>query len=142
MGPIQTLVAVPNTDTTVTFTNITDKSPTGATQAESLVCVAQSLVQVYQNISSHGDAANPHTLVLSGTQPKNANCLSMQDIDAADGKMLTYGIVAEALQGVALQLSTNNYAAGEFQIWNGQWGYLGLGSIAMGTEAPLPLPAS
>lgn len=133
MGPIQTLIAVPNTDTTVTFTKITTKSATGASQAESLVCVAQSLAQVYQNISSKGGAANPHNLVLSGTQSMNANCLSMQDIDPSDGKMLTYGIVAEALQGIALQLSTDNYAAGDFQIWTRKWGYLGYGSIAMGT---------
>ncbi|KAL8720459.1 MAG: hypothetical protein Q9225_002684 [Loekoesia sp. 1 TL-2023] len=133
MGPIQTLVAVPLTETTVTFTKITNKSPAGVTQAESLVCVAQSLAQVYQNITSLGGSANPHHLVLSGTQPKNANCLSMQDMDPSDGQILTYDIVAEALQGVALQLSTNNYAAGDFQVWNNQWGYLGWGSIGMGS---------
>ena len=131
-GLIEALVAVPNTETTVTFTNITNKSPTGVSQAESLVCVTQSLAQVYQTIASRGGSSNPHSLVLSGTQPKNANCLSMQDIDPADGKMLTYGIVAEALQGVALQLSTDDYAAGDFQVWNKQWGYLGMGTIGMG----------
>lgn len=60
----------------------------------------------------------------------------MQDMDPGDGKILTYGIVAEALQGVALQLSANNYAAGEFQVWNRRWGYVGLGSVSMGTTAP------
>ncbi|KAL9597743.1 MAG: hypothetical protein Q9219_004937 [cf. Caloplaca sp. 3 TL-2023] len=134
LGPIQALIAVPYTGTTVTFTKITDKSPTGATQVESLVCIAQSLAQVYQNITEIGGTANPHRLLLSGTQPKNADCLSMQDLDPSDGKMLTYGIVAEALQGVALQLSTENYAAGEFQVWNKQRGYLGMGSIGMGSN--------
>ncbi|KAL8838994.1 MAG: hypothetical protein Q9170_001924 [Blastenia crenularia] len=133
LGPIQTLIAVPLTDTTVTFTKITNKSPTGATQAESLVCVAKSLAQVYQNISSLGGSANPHSLVLSGAPKQNADCLSMQDMDPSDGKMLTYGIVAEALQGIALQLSTNDYAAGSFQVWNRQGGHPGWGSISMGT---------
>lgn len=137
LGPIQSLLAVPNTNTTVTFTKLTDESPSGATQIQSLLCLAQSLTQIYQNISSVGGAANPHDLVLSGTEPENAECLSLRDMDPSDGKLLTYGIVAEALQGVTLQLNTKNYAAADFQVWSGQWGYVGWGSIGMGTGKPV-----
>lgn len=136
MGPIVNLIAVPNTDTTVTFTKITATSATGATQAESLVCVAQCLGQIYQAITDHGGSANPHDLVLSGTQPQNTNCLSLHDMDAKDGAILTYGIVVEALQGVALQLSIKDTVAGVFQVWNRKWGYVGYGSIGMGTSNP------
>ncbi|KAL8689841.1 MAG: hypothetical protein Q9218_004573 [Villophora microphyllina] len=137
MGPIVNLIAVPNTDTTVTFTKLTTKSPAGATQAESLVCVAQSLGQVAQSMTAHGESANPHDLILSGTQPPNANCLSLHDMDVGDGKILTYGIVAEALQGVALQLSDKNTVGGEFQVWTRKWGYVGWGTIGMGSSAPV-----
>ncbi|KAL9593687.1 MAG: hypothetical protein Q9179_005747 [Wetmoreana sp. 5 TL-2023] len=137
MGPIISLVAVPHTETTVTFTKISTNGLTGINQTDSLVCVAQCLGQVYQSITEHGGSVNPHDLVLSGTQPQNADCLSLHDMDAQDGKMLTYGIVAEALQGVALQLGLDNTAAGIFQVWNRQWGYVGWGSIGMGaTTAP------
>lgn len=137
MGPIVNLIAVPNTDTTVTFTKLITDGPARATQAESLVCVAQCLGQVAQSISAHGDSANPHDLTLSGTQPANANCLSLHDMDASDGNVLTYGIVAEALQGVALQLCVNNTVGGEFQVWQRKWGYVGWGSIGMGSSAPV-----
>ncbi|KAL8715512.1 MAG: hypothetical protein Q9220_000848 [cf. Caloplaca sp. 1 TL-2023] len=132
MGPIKALLPVPNTETTVTFTQITDESTSGAKQGESLVCVAQGLAQVYQSITVKGGSAQPHDILLSGTQPQNSDCLSLHDIDPGDGKVLTYGIAAEALQGVMLQLSANSSAAAEFQVWNRKWGYLGWGSIGMG----------
>ncbi|KAI4201633.1 MAG: hypothetical protein LQ350_003112 [Teloschistes chrysophthalmus] len=137
MGPIVNLIAVPNTDTTVTFTKLMTNGSARTTQAESLVCVAQCLGQVAQSISAHGESANPHDLTLSGTQPANADCLSLHDMDAGDGKLLTYGIVAEALQGVALQLGVDNTVGGEFQVWQRKWGYVGWGSIGMDSSTPV-----
>ncbi|KAL8733138.1 MAG: hypothetical protein Q9166_002330 [cf. Caloplaca sp. 2 TL-2023] len=134
MGPIIGLTPVPNTDTTVTFTKIAAKAPSKATQADTLVCLTESLAQVYRAMETAGATATPGTLKLSGTQPQNKNCLNLHDM--GDGKVLMYGVVAEALQGVALQLNQGTSAAGEFQVWNRQWGYMGWGSIGMGTMAP------
>ena len=131
LGPIVNSIPVPNTDTTVTFTKITDKSPTGATQAQSLMCVAEGLTQVFEAITKEGSTSTPHELLLSGTGPENANCLSLRDLSPRDGLIYTYGIAAEALQGVFLQISNNNTAAGNFQVHSKSLGYVGYGSIAM-----------
>lgn len=135
LGPIVSLTPVPNTDTTVTFTKIVAKAPGNVTQADTLCCITESLAQIYQAIETKGATAKPGALKLSGTQPQNADCLKLNDIDPGDGKVLVYGVVAEALQGVALQLSQGTSAAGEFQVWNQQWGYMGWGSAGMGTVA-------
>ncbi|KAI4248921.1 MAG: hypothetical protein L6R40_000933 [Gallowayella cf. fulva] len=105
LGPIVSLTPVPNTDTTVTFTKIVAKAPGNVTQADTLCCITESLAQIYQAIETKGATAKPGALKLSGTQPQNADCLKLNDIDPGDGKVLVYGVVAEALQGVALQLS-------------------------------------
>ncbi|KAL8773293.1 MAG: hypothetical protein Q9209_001687 [Squamulea sp. 1 TL-2023] len=68
MGPIVGLTPVRNMDITVSFTKIAGKAPSSTTQADSLVCVTQSLAQVYQAICAEGATANPGTLNLPGTQ--------------------------------------------------------------------------
>ncbi|KAL8816815.1 MAG: hypothetical protein Q9223_004242 [Gallowayella weberi] len=143
LGPIVALAPVPDTDTTVTFTKMAASSPGKATQADTLACTEEALAQITKDMKTKGAYATTGNFKFSGRQPQNADCLTLRDMDKGDGKVLLYGVVVEALQGILLQMREGTSAAAEFQVFNTQWGYMGWGSIGFGAIPPdrlLPIP--
>ncbi|KAL8678028.1 MAG: hypothetical protein Q9186_005597 [Xanthomendoza sp. 1 TL-2023] len=143
LGPIVALTPVPATDTTVTFTKIAANPPGKATQADTLDCAKESLAQIKKDLQTKGAYAETGSFKFSGKSAQNADCLTLRDMDKGDGKVLLYGVVVEALQGILLQMSEGTSAAADFQVFNTRWGYMGWGSIGVGATAPdvlLPIP--
>ncbi|KAL8689596.1 MAG: hypothetical protein Q9218_004771 [Villophora microphyllina] len=136
------VVPVPGTETTVTFSKFA--SPTSdLTQADSMVCMVEALQEIYAS-SQYKYGISTHlstTWTYSGSQPKNANCLTMQNEDTKD-HILTWGIVVEALRGVSLALGNTTSAACQFDVYSMHYGHLGFGSLGFGQGEGSPLAAT
>ncbi|KAL8639665.1 MAG: hypothetical protein Q9228_003322 [Teloschistes exilis] len=140
-GTVLVVMAVPKTETTVTFSTFSSPSR-NLSQADALVCVIEAMQEIYSSSDSkYGISTHlRQTWTYSGSQPKNANCLSMQNQDSKD-HILTWGIVVEALRGVSMALSNTTSSACQFDVYNQHWGHLGFGRLGYGqgqTDATLP----
>ncbi|KAL8806290.1 MAG: hypothetical protein Q9182_001437 [Xanthomendoza sp. 2 TL-2023] len=93
-------------------------SPGKATQADTLACAEESLVQIRKDMQTKGAYARTGSFKFSGTKKQNADCLTLRDMDKSDGKVLLFGVVVEALQGILLQLREGTSAGAEFQVFN------------------------
>ncbi|KAL8628487.1 hypothetical protein Q9189_005803 [Teloschistes chrysophthalmus] len=140
-GTVLAVMPVPKTETTVTFSTFSSPSR-NLTQADSLVCIIEAMQEIYSSSGSkYGISTHLRQIwTYSGSQPKNANCLMMQNQDS-QGHILTWGIVVEALRGVSMALSNTTLSACQFDVYNQQWGHLGFGRLGYGQgqgDATLP----
>ncbi|KAL8667925.1 MAG: hypothetical protein Q9202_000390 [Teloschistes flavicans] len=131
-GTVLAVQAVPQTETTVTFSTFSSPSR-NVSQADSLVCIIEAMQEIYSSRDSQYGVATHlrQTWTYSGSQAKNANCLTMQNEDSSD-HILTWGIVVEALRGVSLALSNTTFSACQFDVYSEHWGHLGYGRLGFG----------
>ncbi|KAL8731242.1 MAG: hypothetical protein Q9181_004356 [Wetmoreana brouardii] len=122
------VIEAPGTETTVSFSKFTSPSPQ-LKQSDSMVCIIEALQEIYSGQRNYGISTHlSKTWTYSGSQqPKNLNCLTMQNYDDKD-HILTWGIVVEALRAVALALGNTTSAACQFDVYSKQWGHVGYGS--------------
>ncbi|KAL8780968.1 MAG: hypothetical protein Q9213_006219 [Squamulea squamosa] len=123
------VVHTPRTDTNVTFSKFITPSAQ-IRQSDSLVCLVEAIQQIYSNSSAIKTPLRNQPWVFSGSDPRNARCLTMQNQDN-DDHILTWGIVAEALSAVAIGLSNTTSTSCQFDVYNKRWGHLGYGGLGM-----------
>ncbi|KAL9627677.1 MAG: hypothetical protein Q9204_006407 [Flavoplaca sp. TL-2023a] len=130
------VVYTPGTETNVTFSKFVSPSAS-LRQSDSLVCLVEAVQQIY----SRGSGIKTHLAnrpwTFSGSDPRNAECLTMSNDDSKD-RLLTWGIVAEALSAVAMGLSNMTATSCQFDVYSKNWGHLGYGALGMQYgEAPV-----
>lgn len=123
------VVQTPRTDTNVTFSKFVTPS-SNLRQSDSLVCLLEAVQQIYSNRSGISTPLPNRPWTFSGSDARNAGCLTIQNQDEHD-HILTWGIIAEALSGVAIGLSNMTATSCQFDIYNGKWGHLGYGGLGM-----------
>ncbi|KAL8671280.1 MAG: hypothetical protein Q9168_004220 [Polycauliona sp. 1 TL-2023] len=123
------VVLSPGTDTNVTFGKLVSPSAS-LRQSDSLVCLVEAVQQIYSNQSAIKTHLPDGPWTFSGSDGRNAGCLTMSNDDNKD-HMLTWGIVAEALSAVAIGLSNTTATSCQFDVYNGRWGHLGYGGLGM-----------
>ncbi|KAL9603120.1 MAG: hypothetical protein Q9179_002309 [Wetmoreana sp. 5 TL-2023] len=131
-GTVLAVIETPGTETTVSFSKFTSPSPQ-LKQSDSMVCIVEALQEIYSSQRKYGISTHlAQTWTYSGSQqPKNQNCLTMQNYDDKD-HILTWGIVVEALRAVALGLGNTTSTACQFDVYSKQWGHVGYGSVGLG----------
>lgn len=125
-------VQAPGTETTVTFSRFSTAASETLTQNDSMVCIIEALQEIYSSQNVHG-ISTPLTKPWSysgSQQPKNENCLTMQNQDDKD-HILTWGIIVESLRAVALGLGNTTFTSAQFDVYSKKWGHLGYGSLGM-----------
>ncbi|CAL8574364.1 hypothetical protein XPA_000327 [Xanthoria parietina] len=123
------VVHTPNTETNVTFSKFVTPSAS-LRQSDSLVCLVEGMQQIY----SRGSQIKAHLpnqgWTFSGSDGRNAKCLTMSNVDSKD-HLLTWGIIAEALSAVAIGLSNMTATSCQFDVYSKKWGHLGYGQLGM-----------
>ncbi|KAL8679793.1 MAG: hypothetical protein Q9186_003958 [Xanthomendoza sp. 1 TL-2023] len=123
------VVQTPRSDTNVTFSNFVSPSA-NLRQSDSLVCLVEAVQQIYSNGSGIRTHLISPSWTFSGSDPRNAGCLTIHNQDNKD-HILTWGILVEALSAVAMGLSNMTATSCQFDIYNGKWGHLGYGGLGM-----------
>lgn len=123
------VVHTPRTETNVTFSKFVSPSAS-LRQSDSLVCLVEAIQQIYSNGSAIKTHLPNRPWTFSGSDPRNARCLTMSNYDSKD-YLLTWGIVAEALSAVAIGLSNMTATSCQFDVYSKNWGHLGYGELGM-----------